>query len=237
MRVGRCVFGLAMLIALDGCGHASARHSAPADPPRTAPASSPASIGHLDCSTLSVPITLDNTAWLATRFFVVERRQPAGDGGQRQVVMLAAGERRSLDLAVRDHRDTTVYISDEDDGETLAAAEIEVSCSPHPAFDARATLQPVSCRDHTLPVMLDNTRSEIPAEFSLESSDGAPGNIRFNKTYRVPPGDKTVVRVPVGNDRIEFNVQLVDPPDGVDEWLGDGEGLEYNDYIFEVPCR
>jgi hypothetical protein len=172
MRVGRCVFGLAMLIALDGCGHASARHSAPADPPRTAPASSPASIGHLDCSTLSVPITLDNTAWLATRFFVVERRQPAG--GQRQVVMLAAGERRSLDLAVRDHRDTTVYISDEDDGETLAAAEIEVSCSPHPAFDARATLQPVSCRDHTLPVMLDNTRSEIPAEFSLESSDGAP---------------------------------------------------------------
>ena len=45
------------------------------------------------------------------------------------------------------------------------------------------------------------------------------------------------MHVPVGNDLIEFNAQLVDPPVGVDEWLGDGEGLEYNDYIFRVPCR
>jgi hypothetical protein len=41
---------------------------------------------------------------------------------------------------------------------------------------------------------------------------------------------KTVVRVPVGSDSIEFNAKLVDPPDGVDEWL-------YNDYIFKVACR
>jgi hypothetical protein len=227
-----------MLVALDGCGSASSSGSGRVDTPPPAPASiapasiAPASIGQLDCATLSVPITFDNTASLAARYFVVEGRELDGDGRQRQVVMLAAGERRSLDLAVRDHRRASVYVSDMDsDGdENLAAAEIKVSCSPPPAFDARATLRPVSCSDHTVPVLLDNTRSGIPAEVLLESSDGAPGNIRFNKTYRVPPGDKTVVRVPVGNDSIEFNAQLVDPPDGVDEWL-------YNDYIFNVRCR
>jgi hypothetical protein len=173
-----------------------------------------------------VPITLDNTAGLATRFFVVESR----DGGLRQEVMLAEGEHRSLDLAVRDHRETTIYVSDELSEEFLATTEIDVECSARPAFDARATLQPVRCSDHMLPVMLDNTRSEILAEFTLGSSDGAHGDISFYNTYRVPPGDKTVVRVPVGNDSIEFNAKLVDPPDGVDEWL-------YNDYIFKVSCR
>jgi hypothetical protein len=160
---------------------------------------------------------------------VVESREQASNGG-RQEVMLAAGERRSLDLAVRDHRDTTIYVSDELSEEMLATTKIDVDCSARPAFDARVTLQPVRCTDHTLPVMLDNTRSEIPAEFFLGSSDGAPGKIRFNKTYRVPPGDRAVAHVPVGNDSIEFNAQLVDPPDGVDEWL-------YNDYIFKIPCR
>ena len=227
---------LAMLIALDGCGHASARHSAFADPPPSASASTPASIGQLDCSTLSVPITLDNTAGLATRFFVVESREQASNG-ERKEVMLAEGEHRSLDLTVRDHRDTTIYVSDELSEESLATTEIDVDCSARPAFDARVTLQQVRCSDHTLPVMLDNTRSEIPAEFFLESSDGAAGTFRFEKKYRVAPGDRKVAHVPVGSDSIEFNAQLVDPPDGVDEWLGVGEGLEYNDYIFEVPCR
>lgn len=34
----------------------------------------------------------------------------------------------------------------------------------------------------------------------------------------------------VGNDSIEFNAKLVDPPEGVDEW-------PYNDYIFRVACH
>ncbi len=228
MRVGHCAFGWAMLIALGGCGGASADGRAEVDQRSAAPAS----IGGVDCSTLSVPITLDNTAALATRVFVVELR---GGGRSHKVVKLTAGDRRSFNLAVKDHRQAVILIRDEADGDVVTLERVD--CTHRPAFDARAMLQQVNCSDHTLPVELDNSRSEIAADFSLESSDGGPGKIRFNRTFRVPPGEKTVVHVPVGHASIEFNAQLVDPPDGVDEWLGDGEGLEYNDYIFRVPCR
>ena len=158
MRLTLCVFSLALLMALDACGDASARGHASADQRPAVPAT----IGALDCSTLSVPIHLDNGAGLATRVFVVERREAVGASRSYQVVMLATGEHRALDLAVRDHRHAMIFISDEadDDGRTLARADIDVSCSPEPTFDAKASLQPVDCSDHTLPVVLDNTRSE-----------------------------------------------------------------------------
>jgi hypothetical protein len=199
------------------------------------PHAASASIGEVDCSALTVPVALNNTASLTATTFLVDKFEFSGTGKFYETFQVPAGARQDVRVPVRDHRaarifvyDETLQVADHDEAQ-LAHEDIEVACTPKPEFAPDATLGPVNCADHTRPLTLDNTRSEVAVEFWVYGGGMGAGPLRFDEKISVAPGDETTVHVPVGNDLFEFNTQVSDPPDETDPWI-------FNDYVFTVDC-
>ena len=176
-----------------------------------------ATIGELDCSALVIPVTLDNSRATAATKFLVISESGEGDEGEElepQRITVAAGETRIIQLAVRDHSGVFVYVADadipqdtdeEDFGEPLAQAAIDVSCTIQ-RHAPSVRVGRVNCTTLSVPVTLDNTRSDDLAAFALTAIADVRGGLS-KAIHEVDPGHKVVVHVPTFNSTtIELQV-------------------------------
>ena len=233
MRVAVGISLTALALVLIGCSERVA------DPPGDRPTKdsyvwTKAAIDDVDCTDpITLPVTLDNTASTEAVVFIIEGREYDGTHGFDKTIPVPAGATQKVPIPVREHRQVLVYVSQgprDADGEparSLVSDEIDVACTPAPIYKPDAIVGAVRCADRTLPVTLDNRRSNIVAEFWVYGTDY--GEREFDRRYRVPPGKRKVVYVPVGDDHYEFNAQVIDPPGTRDTWL-------HNDYRFKILC-
>jgi len=214
------------------------------DPVANAPAShrtepyiwATAVIGAVTCNdSPTVPVTLQNTASSEPVVFFVEGWVSGANTRLfAKATSVPAGEGREVAMPVRDHQQLSVRVYKgplDADGEPerfLAMSEIDVACTPAPVFKADATVGKVRCSDHTLPVKLDNRGSEVVAEFWVYGSSSGE-RLEFDRRYRIPPGTRRIIHVPVGDNLFEFNAQVSGP-------LGTEGSWPYNDYRFKVAC-
>ena len=175
-----------------------------------------ATIGALDCASLTVAVTLDNTrATQATRFEVYAQDDFETAAPFDQTFVVAAGSTQVVQVPVRDH--TSVYVSATDTGiaigqpgNLLAEDFIDVACTPEPTSDALATVGHINCAALTLPVTLDNTRSSRDTTFVVRAGDISTGEeLPVVASVHLAAGAERVLEVSVIN-HTEFGIFVVD---------------------------
>jgi hypothetical protein len=95
-----------------------------------------ATIGEVDCETLTVPVTLDNTASIeSTRFIVLSGTTDADEATYEEEYELAPGEKRVVRVPVPNDAEAAIVVSDSEDGDgDLFEVEIfDVACAKKPA--------------------------------------------------------------------------------------------------------
>jgi LPXTG-motif cell wall-anchored protein len=200
-----------------------------------------ASIGDVNCTTLTVPVTLDNSASTVavTYGFWAEDATPGGDGEfiVGDTVQVPAGAIRIVTVPVTEDTRVSVYVFDEGRSEEasgiylfLTTAELTVDCIDDIApLDPQARIGGVDCVEMTVEVTLDNSRSEVEAIYEVTWQDHlgeqvdrsvvTPGGV---ETFLVPVVENVLVHVGV-----EANGQAEDGYEGV-------VGLAFES--FQVDC-
>lgn len=173
-----------------------------------------ATIGQLDCGTLTIPVTLDNSRATDPTTYLVISGDGEAEEPEPQRIAVPAGATRVIQLAVRDHTGVFVYVADgdipqgtdeEDFGEPLVQAFIDVTCTIQ-RHAPSVRVGRVNCTTLSVPVTLDNTRSDDLAVFAVTAIADVPGGLS-KAIHEVDPGHKVVVHVPTFNSTtIELQV-------------------------------
>jgi hypothetical protein len=91
----------------------------------------------VDCATLTVPVTLDNTASSeSTRFIVLSGTTDADEATYEEEYELAPGEKRVVRVPVPNNAEAAVVVSnaeDVSDGDLFEVEIFDVACAKKPA--------------------------------------------------------------------------------------------------------
>jgi hypothetical protein len=210
-----------------------------------------ASIGDVDCTNRTVPVTLDNSRSTEPLVFEVfagdfEEDEPTFE----ETVPVATGALQIMNVPVTEDTQFAVFVHEQPGvdylpGRTLAFALLAVDCSPdedphHP----EARIGGVDCDSMTVDVTLDNSRSEDETTYIVTASTSAYEEPAYERAYSVTSGDVKTIPVPVTeNSTVRVGVADADAPDEFEGQLarelfrvdctpGDGP----NASIGEVDC-
>ncbi|MEP6762388.1 MAG: LPXTG cell wall anchor domain-containing protein [Sporichthyaceae bacterium] len=196
-----------------------------------------ASIADMDCGTLTVPVTLDNTRWFAETTFYVWAQDQLSEffdnfPALTRTVELAAGTLRVVNIPVTEDVRVWVGVADQPFpdgafyGNPYAEELIDVDCAPGRGFTTAAVGQ-VDCQTMTLPVRVDNSRVNHRV-FELDVVANPNRGRAFFSAFSVGASQVRVVRVPVTNhSRVKvfvlMNVSqtLLEPSRLLAEWIID----------------
>lgn len=159
-----------------------------------------ASIGDLDCTGVTVPVTLDNSRSTGTVRFVVQAVDDYEDWETGQFLYeqefdLAAGATEVVRVPVTEVSFVSIFaLAFGPSGPELGYAGMKVNCA---LAEPRASIGDVTCNDFTVPVTLNNSRSLTETTFWVSApSDEEESEERF----AVPAGATRVVQVAVTED-------------------------------------
>ena len=171
-----------------------------------------ASIGDVNCTNLTVPVTLDNSAsTVAVTYTYV-----AGDEGSEVVV--PAGAIRIVNLPVTEDSQVRVRVEWVPLDFVFATALLTVDCTDDEVpYDPRAGIGAVDCAQMLVDVTLDNSRSEVEVMYQVTWREG--GVDPEEAHFVVPAGDVQSFPIPVAENSDVF-VQVAERVQGEE-----GEGL------------
>ena len=161
-----------------------------------------ANVGDVNCSTLTVPVTLDNSrsqSETSFRVWIVRFFEDEGRSSQ-ETFAVPAGEARTIPIDA-----TRVDALDVQVGLTgvfawLAQEEMRmVDCGPSQGVTTvtTATIGDPDCRTRTFPVTIDNSDVVEPRTVEV-NADWSPPSVSIYVEYVfVGPGEMRVVRVPI----------------------------------------
>jgi hypothetical protein len=168
-----------------------------------------ASIGDINCTNLTVPVTLDNSRSTEAVIY----RVTLDDWGDVPLfdkeVQVPGGATRIVTVPVSENADVAVFVGEPrrenfEPGVLLTFSYLPVDCTDDDPHNARATVGEVDCASMTVPLMLDNSRSEDEATYAVfaitvrgENQDESYFLDQFPATFDVPAGDVRTVPVPV----------------------------------------
>jgi hypothetical protein len=166
-----------------------------------------ASIGEIDCATLTVPVTFTNPRpGDSASFGVLVMKDwpnwPDGDPVDYWAawVDVPPGESRVTRVPLEDHAGFNIEVTLEED-DVIAGAQLGVSCT---ALDPRVSIGAVDCATLTVPITIDNTRSAATALVGLYTSSGG----RQDEAIVVSAEATKVVPIAVPNHQ-DFFIQVV----------------------------
>jgi hypothetical protein len=200
-----------------------------------------ASIGDIDCTHLTVPVTLDNSRSTET----VTYRILAGeawfdeDFSFEDMVEVSAGAIQIVDVPVTEDSVVEVLALDlpagAEWGTMLADTFLRIDCTDDDnPQDPQARVGSVDCTEMTVDVTLDNSRSEVEMTFIVSVSLAFEDESESFEYYDLPAGDEQAVQVPViENIPAHFFVGAFGP--GGDEWEAWEEGFLVEE-LFRVNC-
>jgi LPXTG-motif cell wall-anchored protein len=191
-----------------------------------------AGIGDPDCSSFTIPITLDNSGSPSgTTFWVALVNVES-----LKSFVVPAGAKQVVQVEVTEDSFETVIVSLASDGSNwLALEDITVYCVPRQGWTT-ATVGDFDCRTRTFPITIDNSDVTETTEVWVlaESRDFQIDDFfSFEETFRVASGAVQVVRVrgPASNQRLDVNVSNLDEPQTPTENLN----LAYRDLQINCP--
>jgi LPXTG-motif cell wall-anchored protein len=174
--------------------------------PNGGPRDPRASIGNVDCEILTVPVMLDNTRSTTSMTFQVFGQSSAvGGSTYDKDFTVAAGETLVVDVPVTEDTRVVVGASDREltdssggeDG-ILAAELLDVDCAPgRPRVQPRALFSAVDCSHLTVSLTLDNSGSDVAAEFFVSSGETEELPPLVDRTTDLAPGATEVLSLPV----------------------------------------
>jgi LPXTG-motif cell wall-anchored protein len=150
-----------------------------------------ASIGDVNCTSMTVPVTLDNTRSTVAVAYQYEAGEDEVEV-EAGVVMVPAGAVRIVNVRVTE--DSQISISVFVDFE-LTFALLTVDCTDNEVpYDPRASIGGVDCAQMTVDVTLDNSRSEVQAIYHVTREVGL--GVQEDEVI-VPPGVVQTLPIPV----------------------------------------
>jgi LPXTG-motif cell wall-anchored protein len=180
------------------------------------------SIGNVDCNTLTVPVTLDNSrSPTETSFWVVTQWE---DQISEETVAVSAGETRVVHVNAVELGYLSVHASNISPGAEgpFANAQMYVRCRPGERLPG-ATIGEIDCRTRTVSVTIDSSNTEVvigvevgayvptpdddePLWEDYEALHAAPGAIRVVRLGPVPRFIDDVVPVFVVNTEAQASL-------------------------------
>lgn len=151
-----------------------------------------ASVGSLDCGSLSGDVTLDNTSVPVPTVFTVQ----VGDGvitRHEEAVDVAPGVTTSISVPLAN--DTKNLVQVLGPGEWVLAAE-RAACGSV-VEDPTASIGEFDCGALTVAVTLDNTRSTVGAEYTVFTAMVYLDHLNEGTTYVVAAGEQRVIQHPI----------------------------------------
>ena len=176
-----------------------------------------ASIGDVDCSAFTVPVTLDNRRSLSeTTFWVSSLRLLEDDEiFSQEPFAVQAGETRVVQIAVTqdDFLEVAVTLAEDyDAGDVLATEFTGIDCSPREGITTVTTssIGDPDCRTRTFPVTIDN--SDVAETRGVEVNAEWLPAAHFHsylEWFYVAPEAIRVVRVPIPQSIDEMFVYVL----------------------------
>jgi hypothetical protein len=174
--------------------------------PNGGPRDPRASIGNVDCEILTVPVMLDNTRSTTSMTFEVTGQSSAvGGSTYDKDFTVEAGETLVVDVPVTE--DTRVIVgardrelTDSSGGEDgiLAAELLDIDCAPgRPRVQPRALLSAVDCSRLTVSLTLDNSGSDVAAEYFVSSGETEELPPLVDREAELAAGATEVLSLPV----------------------------------------
>jgi hypothetical protein len=192
-----------------------------------------ASIGDINCTNLTVPVTLDNSRSTEAVIY----RVTLDDWGEEPLfdkeVQVPGGATRIVTVQVSENADVAVFVGeprreDFEPGVLLTFSYLTVGCTYDGAYDARATVGGVDCASMTVDVTLDNSKSEDATTFAVfatsvqgEEQEESYFLDQFPATFDLPAGDVRTVPVPVVENSV-LNVDVFDVDAGEETQWDEG---------------
>jgi hypothetical protein len=156
------------------------------------------SIGDVDCSTLTVPVTLDNSRSITHTSFVVGTF--SGEDSWEETVAVPAGETRVIQVEVTDVTNVQVYASNNSPGALgpFTSAQILVRCKLGETLPT-AAIGEIDCRTRTIPVTIDSSDTEVVIGVEVSAYVPAPDDDEplwsDDADLDAVPGEIRIVRV------------------------------------------
>jgi hypothetical protein len=168
-----------------------------------------ASIGDVDCTTLTVPVTLDNSRSSEAVTYEVAAEVPDDLDEFEEVttfeeaVEVPAGTTRIVSVPVTEETEVHLMVAPSprvefDFGHSLADAQLRIDCTPDAGtHDARGRIGDVDCSSMTVDVTMDNGRSLEETTYSVVAESLAEDKLTYEQTFDVPAHELRTVNVPV----------------------------------------
>jgi hypothetical protein len=198
-----------------------------------------ASIGDIDCTNLTVPVTLDNSGSTEDVSYLILAGDADGDGPTfEKTVPGPAGEIRVTNVSVTEDTRFAVYVYELSGNEyvydrILAFAVVTVDCTAdNDAHDPQARIGGLDCTQKTVDVTLDNSRSEDATTYLVTAINLPDEEPFYEEMFTVPSGAAQTVSVPV-SENSTVGV-IVGDKDVLDETEGEEGNLALE--LFRVDC-
>ena len=198
-----------------------------------------ASIGDINCTNLTVPVTLDNSRSTETVTYRILAGEAWLDEGYsfEDTVQVSAGAIQTVNVPVTE--DTFVEVlaldlpaGDEWGGPMLADSFLEIDCTDDDdPQDPQARIGSVDCERMTVDVTLDNSRSEVEMTYIVTVSLAYEDEPASFEDYDLLAGEVEPVQVPV-TENVPVYVFVGAGDDTWDAWE---EGFLI-DELFRVNC-
>jgi len=198
-----------------------------------------ASIGDVNCTDLTIPVTLDNTRSTEAVIYEVSAGDADGDGPTfEETVRVAAGATRVMSVQATEDIQFAVYVVEPPREDflpeiTLAFAVVSVNCTADDeSHDPQARIGGLDCAHLTLDVTLDNSRSADGTTYLVTAINLPDEEPTYEQTFNVAAGAVQTVPVPV-TENSTVGVTVSDE-DALEET--DGEEGDLALELFRVDC-
>jgi len=192
-----------------------------------------ASVGEVNCTNLTVPVTLDNSASTeAVTYLVFSQPRTIVGPDFEEAVPVPAGAIRIVNAPVIEdsQADVRVYVTERPD-HPLTLTDVMVDCTDDEIpFDPTARIG-LNCAQMALNMTLDNSRSEVHVLFTVRWTDGSEADegVEQVESFSVGAGDVQSTRIDVvENTNVGVSVLSFDV---AQEWA-----TELAAALFRVDC-
>jgi hypothetical protein len=162
-----------------------------------------ASIGDVDCTNLTVPVTLDNSRSTEPVVYEILAGRALGDPTFEETIRGATGAIRIMNVPVSEDTRVSVLVYEQPgvailEDHVLAFATLTVDCNDDDdAHDPQASIGGVDCASLTAEVTLDNSRSEDETIYIVTASEGLDEETTYEEAFSMPAREVQTVRVPI----------------------------------------
>jgi hypothetical protein len=198
-----------------------------------------ASIGDINCTNLTVPVTLDNSRSTKAALYEIFAGDADGDEPTlEKTVAGPAGAIQIIDVAITEDTQFALSVYDRSQGDDLedrilTFALLAVDCSvDDDSHHPQARIGGLDCASMTIDATLDNSRSEDETTYLVTVFGLSYEEPTYEKTFTVPAGLMQTIPVPVTENSAV--VVAVGDNDALEETGGEEGDLARE--LFRVDC-